>query len=152
MGSSNVKSSVASPLAEQEGAPRHVGPDQDTGQRLGCGPSEADLCDRKGKPAFASGISPTVFTQFFPSLEAGLSAPCHPMFCGVALQGLCPMCPHFVPHQHEDCPMSSVVVCHDSCAFWPLFVLFGQLKCLQPMVRPPFAWEADARKAWQDRR
>ena len=70
---------MASPLAEQEGAPRHVGPDRDTGQRLGCGPSEADLCDRKGKPAFASETGPTDFTQFSPPLKAELSAPCHPI-------------------------------------------------------------------------
>ena len=70
---------MASPLAEQEGASRHVGPDQHTGQRLGCGPSEADLCNRKGKPAFASGTVPPVFTQFFSPLKAELSAPCHPV-------------------------------------------------------------------------
>ena len=76
---------MASPLAEQEGALRHVGPDRDTGQGLGCGPSEANLCDRKGKPAFASRISPTVFTQFFSPLKAGLSAPCHPVLWHIVL-------------------------------------------------------------------
>ena len=76
---------MASPLAEQEGAPRHVGPVRNTGQRLGCGPSEADLCDRKGKPAFASETGLTDFTQFSPPLKAELSAPCHDVLWRIVL-------------------------------------------------------------------
>ena len=84
-------------LAEQEGAPRHDGQDQDMGRRLGCGPSEADLCDRKGRAAFASGTGTTDFTQFSSPLKAKLSAPCQdivlwhivlPFLSGSLLRGL----------------------------------------------------------------